>query len=168
MVKYIVQPEDGIGRMEWHRAYVKYMIRKLEDEDCNVTIRMESIQDAEVLENPPEGNITIEAEWGGHYTANKMIGACRGLYELGYFDFKTEAIVYVMYGCSAMSYIDYISVFYKKGKIRKHKLPKMQYYAAGMFMWGYDNEDLKLYDLKKFKDLIEIDKKKEGGIMITY
>ena len=62
MVKYLAQPEDAIGRMEWHRAYIKYMIYKLEDEACNVTVCMASVQGAEVLEYPPEGNITIEAE----------------------------------------------------------------------------------------------------------
>ena len=170
MVKYIVQPEDAIGRMEWHRAYVKYMVYKLEDEACNVTVHMVSVQGAEVLEYPPEGNSTIEAEWGGHYhTANKMIGACRGLYELGYFDIETEAIVYVGYD-SAMSYIDYVSVFYKKGKVRKYRLPKMQYYAANMFMWGYDIKDLEQYNLKKFRDLIKISKKRRrgDGTMLTY
>lgn len=168
MVKYLVQPEDAIGRMEWHRAYVKYMVYAFKDGD-GITVRMASVQGAEVLEYPPEDSMVIEAEWGGHYsTANKMIGACRGLYELGYFNIETEAIVYVGYD-SAMSYIDYISVFYKKGKVRKYRLPKMQYYSAHMFMWGFDLKDLNPYNLKKFKGLIHISKKiKRGdGVMLV-
>lgn len=78
------------------------------------------------------------------------------------FNIETEAIVYVGYD-SAMSYIDYISVFYKKGKVRKYRLPKMQYYSAHMFMWGYDLKDLNPYNLKKFKDLIHINEKRKRG-----
>ena len=69
-----------------------------------------------------------------------------------------------------MDYVDYISVFYKKGRIRKHILPKMEYYATSMFMWNYNPKHFTKYNLKKFKDLISInEKRKKGdGIMLTY
>lgn len=167
MIRYLVQPEEAIGRIG--RKYVEYMIWPLKEDD-GINICMQSTQDAEVLDEPPEGANVVEAEWGGHYgTANKMIAVCRGLYELGYFDIESQAVVYIGYG-SGMHYVDNVSVYYKKGKVSKFRLPKMRYYAAAMFMYGYDEKYMKEYDLRKFKDLIYISMGREvgEGLMRTF